>query len=241
MPRFRTHDIPHTAGSDHRILRRPLPNPTESFDDGRLMPMVFDQAQRRVPPDEIKRATGLALVEQQVVFSDREMLLSALRMMMPVQSQEIPDAAAILEAIGEDVVVLKQVGSVFQLFNDPIRANACWERTLQLSPHDDDARFWLVKNSLQQGALEDAITHLRFLLAINPGDYQVYELKSQLLDLTGNLPGAISAAEKSTELDPGQVTARKWLLDAYRRSGQEDKRKEQLDMLRRINEALQES
>jgi tetratricopeptide (TPR) repeat protein len=99
----------------------------------------------------------------------------------------------------------------------------------------------LVKNSLQQGALEDAITHLRYLLAINPGDYQVYELKSQLLDLMGDLPEAIRAAEKSMELDPGQLSTRKWLLEAYRRSGQEDKRKEQLEMLRRINEALQES
>jgi len=52
----------------------------------------------------------------------------------------------------------------------------------------------------------------------------------------GNLPEAIRAAEKAVELDPAQTRIRQWLLEAYRRAHLEDKRQEQLEILRRITE-----
>lgn len=59
MPRFSASDIPHTALTDHRILRRP--NSTAKAPAIRSVGEVFDEGETGLPEWEVRRAHALAL------------------------------------------------------------------------------------------------------------------------------------------------------------------------------------
>jgi hypothetical protein len=243
MPRFPTNDIPHTAGSDHRILRiseaQERQQPTlEQI----LNPQVFDAADQRLPQREVDRGVGMALVEQPVVQNDGNLLANALDLILAnANTSGPPTPSAILEMIGNDVPALKKVGGVFQLHSDLARANACWNRILQLSPHDEDAHWWLMLNERQQGNLDEAARHLRHVLAVNPLDPLVHEQKALLLEQFGDLKGAIEAAEVALKYDPARISVRQWLVQACESAGLPDKREEHMSVLQRMSEVLQDA
>lgn len=236
MPRIEAHDVPHTAQTDHRVLRRPE---TAAFSQqaasGGLQVQVFDNADQRLPQREIDRAKALAMLRQRVVAEDPRLLELVQQLLAPTADQRSKRSeVAALEILGDDMVALDAMGRSFQMQSQPLLANACWQQILKIRPNSEQALFWLLANNHQVGLMDEALAYLERAIALNPLDPILHGRKAHMLGQAGQMPLAIKSAEKALELDPTLTHVREWLVDAYRTTKQEENRQEELRLIQRI-------
>ncbi len=240
MPRLAAHDVPHTAQTDHRVLRQPVAaegpvTKSSAPTDYR----IFDGAEERMPRREIDRARGLAMLNQPVVMNDPELLRAAQILLAP-RLRTIKDRYddSFLDAMGDDPPALFGLGRSFQMLGDVPRAEACWDAILRTEPNNEGALFWKTLNAQNANEIPRALTLLNRLLALNPLDATLHGQKAYLLAQANQWPGACVAAEQSVRLDPSLLETREFLIQAYGQTGQAELQQEQIDIVRRMKEAL---
>lgn len=206
MPRFDASNVPHTALTDHRILRR--------HGDGQggealaESGPVFDEGEPALPAWEIRRAQAL------ILRTDRKLVRSPL---------DLERAAATLrglkERLADDPEVWEMLAWIASRQGKWSDAEAFARRTLELSPERIDARELLLGALVDRAAWPEVERECQRLLQRDPGEAMFHSLLAEAAWRQGELERGMAAAERSLECDPTQVELRQRLAAAYSRLG----------------------
>jgi len=220
MPTLSARDVPHTAQTNHRIVRH-LDSVRPHPDDTPLA--LFDDADSRLPAYDVKRGRALHLMERLLKKPDSKVAAQLERSLREVLA-ETPD----------DVDVLQHLGSVCMMQNRPHEAEAFWRRLLQLRPEHEGALLRMAILERERGNLPEALELMRRYAQINPWLSEFHASLAQLLWQSGDVEEALATARRGLELDPRMLPIRKWLAAALRQTGDAEGAKEQLRILERM-------
>lgn len=236
MPRLVAHDVPHTAQTDHRILRRPAAQPpAKQTSSAVLEAQVFDNAQERLPQREVQRAKALAMLSRPEVLRNPNQIAYAQQLLAPLPKALERNDLSFLEILGDDIAALLSMAHAFEMLGDDQRADVCWSRVLQLDPDNETALWGKLVYTHRLPRLEEAAAYLDRLLELTPNDPNLHGRKAHILGQLGQLRRACLSAERALELDPTLMQVRQWLVEAYDQLGESEKKQAQLDIIRRIN------
>ena len=209
MPRLGANDVPHTAQTDHRVLRKPA---AQDAPGGSLAsPEFYDHSEQRLPRLAVDYARGLWLADHAEKRSDREMANRAF-LLLRIVEKEVPDDVRILDALGTASAVRGE-------FDDSL---TYWKKSLAIDPHREQT---LEKISIllhTAGRIQDARPHLEHVLRLNPWKASLWGRYAFLLAQENEWNPAITAAKKSQELDPSVPQTYRFLAEAYRQVGDPD-------------------
>src|ERR1700733_52426 len=150
MPRPNAKDGGHTAFTDHRIQRRPEPQPD--------LPEEADIAAWREPaPDLQKRNLAIAYVNAAMERHSPQLLTRGYHMLTEVQTQFSTDSE-LFTSIGSALLFAKQTSE----------AELAFERALQLNPDSVTGETNTASAYLQGGDIEKAVAHLERAVTIDP-------------------------------------------------------------------------
>jgi tetratricopeptide (TPR) repeat protein len=161
MPRFDTSDIAHTAGTDHRIPRRPqrhATNPSpQPFAEGFLVPFHPERAGDN--PAELKRDLGIALIQSMAARNASR----APRGQNPV--------ALLEEAVRNDprdVEAWTSKGMALKALGRPRQALAAYQSALQVNANDENALLGAAEAAQDLKQLEESLDYWGRLVTVNP-------------------------------------------------------------------------
>jgi hypothetical protein len=223
MPNRVGDKIPHTAHTNHQILRIPNSAPDETSSPSMSLPEVFDGADSRLHPLIMERARGLWLADQAEVMTDRAFASRAILMLSHV-SERMPNDAIVLDALGT-------ASAVSGRFDDSIK---CWKQAIEIEPQRDQTirtTAILLQNSNEP---EEARRYLKMYLVLQPSDAAMWGRYSHLLGQSEKWEEAIEAAQKSRSLDPSTPRVYQWLSECYRRTGDTRRSQQYKDLFNRI-------
>lgn len=208
MPRFNASDIPHTAQTDHRILRDPKsPQSHRSDPDDRSL-SIFDEETTRVP--EIERLRAKALLQ----------LAESQRARDPALAQQCRQKfLQALETFPDDSDVLAGLGAVSVVLQEPQAAEKYWQKALAAHPDDEKVVLQLAQFYHWKKNTTQANVFLKKSLAQNSWNVELWGRYAQVLADSGDWPSAMEAAEKGLAVDPSFVPLHRWIANAYRLRG----------------------
>jgi photosynthetic reaction center cytochrome c subunit len=182
MPRRDAKDGGHTVFTDHRIQRRPEPEPALTEDT--------DIAAWREPaPDLKKRNLGIAYVNAGTERHSSSFLIRGYRMLTEVQNQ-----------FSSDNQVFTSMGTALLLLKQAPRAESAFERALQLSPDSVTGETNAASAYAEAGSLDRAIAHLERAVALDPLDLPADAMLYKFYKQQGHMP---KAAELSAKVSAG--------------------------------------
>ncbi|MFZ0815066.1 MAG: c-type cytochrome [Candidatus Sulfotelmatobacter sp.] len=194
MPRRDAKDGGHTAFTDHRIQRRPEPQPT--------LPEDADIAAWREPaPDLQKRNLGIAYINTGMEHHSPPFVVRGYRMLTEVQNQ-----------FSNDAEFFTSIGSALLLGKQTSEAEFAFERALQLNPDSAPAETNAASAYLQGGDVSQAVTHLERAVAIDPLHLPADMPLINLYKEQGNtakaaeITGRLSAAMEKNLVPSGQAS-----------------------------------
>ncbi len=228
MPVVGSSDIPHTSQSDHRVLRDPhnqrdVPNASGS---GKLW-SIYDDSEQRLPEWELQRARALALCDQAVEESNKQLIL---------------DAVAALEAVlardANDLDAWRKLGYLYELTQNHAKAKSAFESALRIDPEDEMSLKNLGYAAFRTRAVDLGLRSYEDYIEIKPWDATMYAPYVRMLAASGDLQKAAATAERGLEFDPTQRELRDLAAKLYDRLGNQEKSRQHLDALREISSRL---
>jgi tetratricopeptide (TPR) repeat protein len=191
MPRRDAKDGGHTAFTDHRIQRRPHPQPAE--------PKDLDIAAWREPAADLqKRNLGIAYVDVGMERHSLPFVVNGYRMLAEVQNQ-----------FSRDAEVFASLGSALLLAKQTSEAKLAFEHSLELAPNSANAETNAASAYLQAGDLDGAVAHLEGAVAIDPLHLpadgpliDIYKQQGKLAkaeELSAKVKAAMSSSDKPAE------------------------------------------
>ena len=206
MPRFPASDIPHTALTDHRILRRP--DSAAKAASTRSVTDVFDEGEPALPEWEVRRAHALAL------RLDRNLMKT------PRDIERAVETLKSLETfLADDPEVSEMLAWLASHQNDGPGVEQAAKRTLDLAPHRYEAQELLLQSLFVRRAWSEGETLCRQLLDQDSGKAMYHAMLADSLFRQQRIDEGIAAAEKSLTCDPAQVGVRRRLVEAYLQTG----------------------
>ena len=221
MPRFPVADIPHTALTDHRILRRP--DFSLKTASARQVSDVFAEGEPALPEGEIRRARALALrLDRSLAKTPEDLARAAetLRSLEPMLADD-PEVSAMLAWLAGQQ-------------KDSAAMEKTARRTLELNPHRYEAQEQLLQTLLGRQAWSEGETVCRQLIARDSSRAMYHAMLADVLFKQGHVRDGIDAAEKSLTCDPTQRSVRQRLIEMYRQSGELQRANEHQDVLTRL-------
>lgn len=222
MPRQQTNDVPHTAQTDHRVLRRPgqtSPTSPTSADPFTL----FSGMLENVPERERERARGLLMSH----FA-RELHDPALGSL----------AAAVLEPLAasanDDPECWRALGDACLVQNQPDKAEQAWRRALEIDPSDEASLRSLAVVFHDAGRDRQAIELFDRYLKSNRWDRVILGRQVHALGRIGRIDDARKLAEEAVERFPWDSRLQEWLAEACQAQGQ----RAEAELHRKIAERL---
>lgn len=226
MPRLGASDVPHTAQTDHRVLRKPKrevkpvgPPPPPEF---------YDHAEKRLPQVAIDYARGLWLAEHGEKRTDPEMANRALLLLSKV-AKDLPDDARIQEALGT-------ASSTRQRYDDSV---FYWQKTLSLAPDRESTLENLGILLSNLGRVDEARPYFEHYLKLNPWKSSVWGRYARVLAQQNDWQAAIDAGKKSLELDPSEPLTYQFLAEVCRQSGDLNESRRYSELFERIRKVRQ--
>ena len=207
MPRFPLTDVPHTALTDHRILRRPDFS-MKKAESMQPTSVVFEEGEPFPPGWEIRRARALALrmdASQEKAPEDIARATDILRSLEPFLADD-PEISAMLAWLAD-----------YQ--NNSARMEQAARRTLELDPHRYEAQELLLRVLIGKQAWSEGEALCRQLIAQDPSLAMYHEMLANVLFRQGHIQEGIIAAEKALTCDPTQRGIRQRLIEMYKQSG----------------------
>jgi photosynthetic reaction center cytochrome c subunit len=178
MPRRDAKDGGHTAFTDHRIQRRPQPQPAESKD--------LDIAAWREPALDLrKRNLGIAYVDVGTERHSSSFVIRGYGLLTEVQHQ-----------FSNDTEVFASLGSALLLAKQTSEAELAFGRSLQLAPESADAESNAASAYLQAGDVDSAVAHLERAVALDPLHLQAAAPLIEIYRQQGALAKATELSEK---------------------------------------------
>lgn len=207
MPKLGASDVPHTAQTDHRVLRKPG---VEHTPPGRGLPEIFDHADKRLPELTVQRARGIWLAEQGEAQSNPRFAMEATRL-LAVVVEHLPRDADTLEALGTAAAMEGR-------FEDSL---TWWKRALEVEPNRESVLRPTAMILMNSARSAEALTYLERFLKEQPDNASMWGRCSQLLGQAQRWREAIAAGKKAESLDPSQARIYQWLSHACGQAGDE--------------------
>jgi tetratricopeptide (TPR) repeat protein len=221
MPRFRMSEIAHTAGTDHRILRRTdLPAvPREPVPDGGEQPVVnFYQAQLDPADAGATRDYGIVLAE--LARTAPQLSSYAASRAAPLLENAVADAP-------DDVAAWEARSDVDQIQGRSRQALDDLQTALQVAPHRESTLLAAALLETQLGEYGRAVGHWQELVAVNPWRSSYRQHLCELLARAHDWSGALAEAQAALRLEPSSVPVRRILVECCLRTGRKDRAREE--------------
>lgn len=207
MSSIKANDVPHTSQTDHRVLRRPEQSaPRNGTAKSELH--IFDAGRPEIPPEEIKRAEAIQMVN--LAESTRSVVTAV---------QAIPVLDEWVKNNPDDALALDALGTAFYLVDDPGRAEQFWKQGLAKKSTDERFLRRLMFLYHDTGQHEKGIKMAGSLIKVNSWDFEVYGRLAHMYGQTGLLDEGIQSAERAIYLNPSAVEIYAWLANAYKVTG----------------------
>ena len=171
MPQLDASDVPHTAQTDHRILRRPRQRSSvaiPSRNDGQLV--IFDQQAYRLPESETLRARALLMAEDVELDPQQDAAQRA--------AQEL---RRILRAAPDDVPSLDALALMLAIQDRGAEAVKLWQTALNQSQDDDEILFSLATYFETRQEWQQAANAFEQLCELRPWEASIHGRYSLVL------------------------------------------------------------
>ncbi|MDZ4688587.1 MAG: tetratricopeptide repeat protein [Planctomycetaceae bacterium] len=202
MPRHPTSNLPHTAQTDHRILRRPS---EASLSQSRkpVESLLWDEGQPPLDAAQIERARQILVANAEHVVPNSDQLQDACNSLRKTVAANPGDGRA-WEALARAATRA----------NQPSVALSAGLRAVERWPDDDATWRVLAAAAIAAQNWETADRAVAASLKLVPDDAESWELAAYLRMRQGRLANAVEAATKSLALDPGRPRPHAYLADA---------------------------
>jgi tetratricopeptide (TPR) repeat protein len=231
MPRFRMSEIAHTAGTDHRILRRTdVPGlPREPGLDVGDRPIVnFYQSQLDPGDEGAARDLGVALAE---------LARTAPHLSSYAASLAAPLLEKAVAAAPDDVTAWEAKSDVDHVQGRSRQALDDLVTALKVAPHRESALHAAAVVATELREYGQAIGYWQTLVAVNPWRFSYHQHLCQLLAQAHDWSGALAEAQAALRLDPSSVPVRRILVECCLRTGRKDRAKQELQKLLALSPA----
>jgi predicted CXXCH cytochrome family protein len=223
MPAYGASDIPHTAQTDHRILRKPTLFKSDSKGAQQSAPsksvvfsladlQIFDLSAHPISKSDLARARGIVLAR----IAERNGSIKTAQI-----AETILRPAT--RSLPKDVDVLEALATVCMLQNRPAEAVEYWKKVLRIDPRHEGILYSLSVFLARQREYPAAVEMFNRLIEVNPWHAEVHFLHAQVLANLGRTNESIRAARRALVLDPSLVEPYDLLAELYRRNGDPDK------------------
>jgi hypothetical protein len=209
MRRFKTTDIIHTATTDHRILRTPLPEGPETEHSARGLPLVL--------------LSGENLTEAELKSLDRELAIA-----VATEGPRLRDSPQIREA---GALVLATLDRALAKRHDDMRARRMKAQALALSgrraqalgvirsaltlvPEDEYALEQYLSYAVDEKDIDAAIEPARRAVAANPWSSVFHERLAYFLLELKDYAGSLLQAREALRLNPFLRFARMFAIQS---------------------------
>lgn len=225
MPRLPTPAVPHTALTDHRILRKADSKPVTGSATTSLR-QFFREGQWQLPAHVVQRARGIAWAER-ATAGDPSAAGEAIRLLEPLRGTS-----------PRDIPLLLYLGSAYAVSRRFDSAQATWEAVLQLDGQHEDALRFLALLKFAGGDSQGVVDTIQRWKSINPDPPELYYLESKALSNLGRVNEAIEAARQAVERDPTGLASRKWLADLLESQGRHEEAARERNWIERYVAAM---
>ncbi|HSG71796.1 MAG TPA: tetratricopeptide repeat protein [Planctomycetaceae bacterium] len=221
MPSLESSNMDHVAQTDHRILRDPESEGRFPMTEHSHPLEFFADMGEELPEQDRKRAVLLGS------FLDRSLPPDRLARNLEELLSQFP----------EDGLVLSALGILARQRNELSAARRYFELAAAIPSERESSLFELLQLSYQSKEWSAAVDYATRLLEIDPFDTRVYAILGDSLWSLGRAEEAIDAVRRASELNPGSLPLREWLIDRYRRTGRNEELREEELILGRLREA----
>lgn len=203
MPAIKANDVPHTAQTDHRIVKYPVSSRSDAAQLSRKL-YVFGEAEGLIPRTEVQRAQAISTVK------------AAEKSGNPVLAN---DAISILEAwmnsAPDDLDAGIALGTAYWLIGDPRMASKTWEAMIKSDPENEELLRRLQVLCHETNQLQAGADYGRKLTKVNSWNYEYFGRHAHMLGSLGLYEEAIVAAERALELNPTELQLHQWLAEIH--------------------------
>ncbi len=228
MPRFATADIAHTAGTDHRIRRRPdksLPG-LKSFQPGQMPIVNFHQNIIEPGNSNAKRDLGMALTDFSAKNPDVSHLTAQLALALLDEA---------LRAAPEDVPALEARGKALGMLDRLEEARAAFDQALVIAPKRETLLHSAALLASQMDNFDMAVAYWKRAQAVNPWEPSNHFYLGQLYSKHQEWAKAIQECQAAIRLNPADSDSHRYLVLCWVRSGDQEKARRELELAGALN------
>jgi len=234
MPRYAAADIPHTAATDHRILRRLTP----VAEEGEAFPRGAVEPERRYA---IKPFYGGNTASDRELARDQAVALTRLISMGKGEPRHV--ARQVLDLLSEtlatcpgDVPAWEAQGAALRVLGRTREALSAFEKALQYAPRREYALRAAGRLAEEIGDLDKALIYWRRAVDSNPQAADYHGNLAQLLARRGDWEAAREQCQIWLRLDPGSLEARKLWVRCLRKQGDRQAARAEMELIRRLEQ-----
>ncbi|MBL8815709.1 MAG: hypothetical protein JNL58_06740 [Planctomyces sp.] len=212
MPSLQATDVPHTAQTDHRVLRRKADILAEDTHEDRefRMPVIFEEAGYEIPEHEKLRARFILSAEN----------LDSAREPAKMTQETLALISQLIPVADDDADLFEAGGLVYeQLRNTKLTENH-WKKALEIRGGDDEAILELLATMHHnRGDARRARDYYAQLVLSNDSRPTYFGRFAHVLGQSGQMREGLIAAKRALSLNPGLPQAQFWLSEAYETLG----------------------
>jgi Flp pilus assembly protein TadD len=225
MPRYRASDIPHTAATNHRIIRRREPlTDTGQEETANVSLKSFFEASAGDPEGARDRAVALMRYASEGKAEPRSFATQALELL-----------GESLEAHPDDVPAWIAQGAALKFLGKTSEALSAYEKALEHAPRNEEALRDAARLAEVTGQLDKALDYWRRALECDPLAPAYHGKLASVLAQTGDWEQAREQCQTCLRLDPGSLEARRLLIRCLRQLGQRQAALDEMELLRRLD------
>lgn len=224
MPDFSASDVPHTAQTDHRILRR---YPDAADRSGGTAPdrlELFATDAFPVRPEEAARAWAIEHARQAGQSLSENSLLRAMR--------KLDEALRLFP--GDTTLLEHRAAVLFDLGRHSDAEQVC-EQVLKIDRENETALELKLQIHLTRGNWQAAADISSHLVAIDAFSSINCERRAYALNQLGRQTDAIQAAQRALEIDPFLHETRRGLVGMLLESGDQESAATHMQFLRKFD------
>jgi Flp pilus assembly protein TadD len=222
MPKFATADIAHTAGTDHRIRKRPdrfLPS-QKALRPGETPIVNFYQDLLEPGDPTARRDLGIALADSAAKNSQIGQMIAQLA---------IPHLDEALQTNPDDVLALEARGRSLWLLNQLGQARGDFDRALVEEPNRETVLLLAALASSSMDDFDAAVGYWRRAQAVDPWEPSYHFHLGRFLTKHQDWPKALQEFQALVHLNPADSDAHRFLALCWIRSGDRDKARQELE------------
>ncbi|MEZ6129403.1 MAG: hypothetical protein R3C59_12035 [Planctomycetaceae bacterium] len=219
MPKREASDIPHTARTDHRVLRS-----YEAAEEViRTALSVFQADRENLPPDEVQRAFGLTLAIRARTQPEVEQAYSLL--------------APLLSDSSDDAEILRATARLLLQLGDFSAAGRMIGKAVAQRPQDENILQTQLQIQWATGQYMASLSTVDRLLQLNAWSSSNLRTRAAALAHFGRFEDSAIAARHSLEINPLTLATRELLEHVLKESGDAVEANRQAELIRRLRMA----